>query len=72
MLDIVDGGGHGALEGGHDALFHFFGRKAVVAPDDADHGDIDIGKDIDGHSQDGGHAEDGDEERDDYKGIRAS
>ena len=72
MLDVVDGGGHGALEGGHDALFHLFGRQAVVAPDNADHGDIDIGEYIDRHGDDGGHAENGNQERDHYEGIGPS
>jgi hypothetical protein len=71
VLDVVDGGGHGPLEDGDDALFHLFGRKAGVAPyHDADHRDIDVGKDIDRHGQDGGHAQNGNQERDHDKGIR--
>jgi hypothetical protein len=72
VLDVVDGSGHGPLEDGHHALFHLFGREAVVAPDYADHRDIDIGKDIDRHGNDGGHAENGNQERDHDKGIRPS
>ncbi len=63
VLDVVDRGGHGALEVGDDALFHLFGGEAVVAPDNADYGDIDIGKDIDRHRNDSGNAKNGDEER---------
>src|ERR1022692_4981220 len=41
VLNIVDGGGHGALENRDHALFHLLGGNAVVGPDDANHGDID-------------------------------
>jgi len=72
VLDIVDGGGHGPLEDGDHAFFHLFGRQAGVGPHDAHHGDIDIGKDIDGHRDDGRDAKDGDEQRNHDKGIGAS
>ena len=51
-----------ALEEGDDALFHLFGGEAVVVPDNADYGNIDIGEDIDRHRNDGGDAKNGDEE----------
>ena len=49
VLDIVHRGGHGPLEERDHALFHLFGGEAVVVPDDADDGDIDIREDIDRH-----------------------
>ena len=61
VLDIVDGGGHGALEDGDDALFHLLGREAAVGPDDADDRNIDIGEDIHRHGDDRAAAEDGDQ-----------
>jgi hypothetical protein len=72
VLDVVDGGGHGPLEDGHHAFFHLFGREAAVAPDYADHRDIDIGKDIHRHGKDGRHAKNGDQHRNYDKGIRPS
>ena len=71
VLDVVDGGGHGPLEDGDDALFHLFGRQAVVVPDDADDRDIDVRKDIDRHRDDGGDAQNGDQQRHDDEGIGA-
>ena len=53
VLDVVDRGGHAALEGRDDTLFHLVGRDAVVGPDDADHRDIDVREDIDRHGHDG-------------------
>src|ERR1035437_1238218 len=72
VLDIVNGSGHGPLEDGDHALFHLFGGQAVVGPDDADHRDIDIGKDIDRHRDDGGDAKDGDDDGNHDKGIGPS
>jgi len=37
VLDAVDGGGGGALEGGRDAVRDLFGREARVAVDHRDH-----------------------------------
>ncbi len=71
VLDVVDGGGHGALEDGDHALFHLLGREAAVVPDDADHRDIDVRKDIHGHGDDGAAAQNGDEHRHHDEGIGA-
>ena len=57
---------------GDHALFHLFRGEAVVVPDDADHGDIDIGKDIDRHGDDGGNAKNGDQKRHHDEGIGPS
>jgi len=35
---------HGALEDQHHALFHFLWRKAGIAPHNADHRNVDVGK----------------------------
>ncbi len=71
VLDVVDGGGHGALEDGDHALFHLVGREAGIVPDDADDGDIDVRKDIHRHRNDGGDAKNGDQQRHDDEGIGA-
>ncbi len=72
VLDVVDVRSEAALETGDDALFHFFGRQSGINPQDADDRDIDIGKDIHRHSDDGRPAQDGDQDRHDDKGIRAA
>ena len=71
VLDVVHRGGHGALEDGDHALFHLLGRKTAVAPDDADYRNIDVGKYVHRHRNDGRGAQDGDEHRHDDEGIRA-
>ena len=71
VLDVVDGGGEGALADGDDASFHLGGGEAAVGPDDGDDGDIDVGEDIlrglDGRAD----AEEEDQEREDDEGIGA-
>ena len=57
VLDIADGGRHGALDHRRNALLHFGGGEAAVAPDHADHRDIDVGKDVHLHA---GNREDAD------------
>ena len=63
VLDVVDRGGHGPLEDGDDAFFHLLGRQPAVGPHHADHGDIDVGKDVHRHGDDGGAAKNGDQAR---------
>ena len=72
VLDVVHRGGHGSLKGCDHALFHLFRGEAVVVPDDADYGDVDIRKDIDRHRNDGGNAKNGDEQGHHDEGIGAS
>ncbi len=72
VLDVVDVGGEAALEVGDDALFHLLRRQAVVRPQHADDGDIDVGEDVDRHGDDGGHAQDGDQNRHHHERIRAA
>ncbi len=69
MLDVIDGGGHGAFVDGDDARGHLFGRHAGIGPDHAYDRDIDVGEDIGGHAGDGGGAEDEHEDRHHDEGI---
>ena len=52
MLDVVDRRGHGAFTDRDKALFHFLGRDACIAPDHANNRNIDVRKNIRGHSCD--------------------
>ncbi len=70
VLDVVDRGGEGALVNRDDALLHLLRRDPVVAPDDADHRDIDVGKDVYRHGPDGGAAKQRDRQGHDDKRIR--
>ncbi len=71
VLDVVDGGGEGPLEDGDHALFHLLGRQALIAPDDADHRNVDVRKDIHRHGDDGRSAKNGDQHGHHYEGVRA-
>ena len=57
VLDIVDGGGHGAFIDGDDALGHLLWRHPAVRPDHAHHGDLDDGKDVLTRGDDGDNAQ---------------
>jgi hypothetical protein len=70
VLDVVDGGGEGALADGDDAAFHLGGRQARVAPDDGDDRDIDVGEDVLGGLNGRTNAEQEDQERHDDKCVR--
>src|ERR1700722_3266904 len=72
MFNIVYVGSEGALEIRGDALFHFLRPKTRVIPEDADDGDVDIGKNIGRHGHDGGSAQDGDQHSHYEKSIRAT
>ncbi len=72
VLDIVDGDGEAALGADGDGFGHFLGRDAAIAPDDADHGDIDLREDIGGHAEDGEHAQNHDQHRHDDEGVGAA
>ena len=71
VFDVVDGGGEGALAADGDDFGHFLGRDPGVAPDDRNHRNIDIGKDIGGHADDSDAAEHHDEQRHDDEGVGA-
>ena len=51
VLDVADGGGESALVLRCDALPHLLRGEPVVVPDDADDGDVDLGKDVRRHVQ---------------------
>ena len=71
VFDVIDRGGHGALEDGVNAFFHLVGRNASVVPDHADHRDIDVRKNIHRHGDDGRSAEQRDQHRHRDKSVRA-
>src|SRR5438876_9738931 len=52
VLNVVDRGRHRALADRDEALFHFFGCDARVAPNDADHRDVDSWKNVRSHPRD--------------------
>ena len=71
VLDVVDGGRHGALVPGHDAVGHFRGGEAAVIPDRADDGDVDGRKDVGRRALDDDrrHEEDHDRQHDERVGA---
>ena len=71
-LDVVDRGRHAALEIGDDPAFHLLGGEAVVAPDDADDRDVDVGEDVGRHPHDRQRADDQDQERQHDERVRAA
>ena len=71
VLDVVDRGGEGALAADGDDFGHLLRRDAGVGPDDADHRNIDFGKDVGGHADDGQHAQDDDQHGHDDEGVGA-
>ena len=72
VLDVVDARRNGPLEDRDHAVSHFLGRKAAVVEEHAEHGDVDVRKDVDGHRDDRGSAEERDQQRHNDKRIRAS
>src|ERR1700733_3289745 len=46
MFDVVDDCGHVSLGDADNAVRHVLGNQTVVIPDDADHRNVDVGKDI--------------------------
>src|SRR5581483_10733584 len=69
VLDVVNGGGHGALVDGDDALGHLLRRQAGVGPYYGYNGNIDVRKDVFGHAENGDAAEHRHEHGHDNKGI---
>ena len=72
VFDVVHGCGHGPLGDGHNALLHLVGRHARVGLDHADHGDVDVGKDVRRHGEDRNPAQDSDQDRHHHKRVRAA
>ncbi len=63
VFDVVDAGGEAAFKRRDDALGHFVGGDAGVAPDDGDDRDVDGRKNIHRHGVDAQKPQNGDEHR---------
>ncbi len=63
VLDVVDGGRQRALERRDDAAGHLIRRQPGILPDDADHRNADVGKDIGRRPQRRQRADDQDQQR---------
>ncbi len=50
VLDVVDGSGQRSLGDANDAIAHVFRYEAVVIPDDADNGNVDVREDVGGRA----------------------
>ena len=61
VIDVVDVRRQGALVVRRDPVRHVFGREAVIRPDDADDGNIDVRKDVRRRAQDRERPEDKDQ-----------
>ncbi len=70
VLDVVDEGGEGPLEGAGDAAFDLFWTEAGVLPCNGDDRDIDVGEDIGGGPQDEHRRSNQDQDREDNERIR--
>ena len=57
MVDIVDRGGQRAFGESNDAAGHIRGGQARVLPDDADHGNVDVGENVGWGIQNGERAD---------------
>jgi len=71
VLNVVDGGGEGTFADGDDAAFHLTWWQAVVGPDDGDHGDVDVWKDVLRRNDGRPDSEEEQEDRHDDEGIWA-
>ena len=69
VLDVVDLRGQGALVVVDDAAGHVVGRQAVVGPDDADHRNVDVGKNVGRRAERRQPAEDHDQEGHHHEGV---
>ena len=71
VLDVIDRNGHAAFGVGDDAVGHVAGREAGKVPHHADHGNIDVGENVNRRAQNSqGHQQNNDQ-RHDHKRIRA-
>ena len=69
MLDIVDGRRQSSLVLGDDAAGHLIRRQAGVLPDDADHRNADLRKDIDRRAHRSQRPDDQEEQRKHDEGV---
>ena len=70
MLDVVDGRGQGALRLRGDAPRHVDRLQAGILPDDGDHRDADVGKNVDRRAQRRQRTDDEDHQRQDDERVR--
>ncbi len=52
VVDVIDGGGQVALCDGDDPVGHVLWFEAVIVPDNADHRDVDVRKNVRGSPND--------------------
>ena len=71
MLDVADLGGQGAFIIVDDAARHVVRQQPVIGPDDADHRNIDVRKDIGRREQRRAYAEKRDQQRENDESVRA-
>ena len=69
MLDIVDGSGQRSLRDADDAVAHVLRYEAVVAPDDADNGNVDVRENVGWRAKDRKPAHNHDQYRHHHKRI---
>ena len=70
VLDVADLRGQVAFVEVDDAAGHVVGQQPVIGPDDADHRNIDVGKDVGRRAQRRQRAENRNEKGEDDEGIR--
>ena len=70
MLDVIHGGGQCSLRDINDPVIHVLRDEAVVIPDNADHWNVDIRKNIGWGTKDRKHPHDQDEDGHDHERIR--
>ena len=72
MLDVVDRNRESAFGVAHDPIRHLIRRHAVEVPHHADHGNVDLGKNVDRRAQDGNGRKNDDEQCHHHKRIRTA
>ena len=72
VFDVAHVRGQGPLIGGNDPMRNVFRRHAVIGPDDTEHGNVDVGKNIDGCAQYHQRPDDQQQQGQHDKGIRAA
>jgi len=69
VLNVVNRGRHRAFADRDEALFHFLGCDARIAPNHADDRDVDSGKNVRGHPRDRYHADEHDQDGHDSEAV---
>ena len=69
VLDVVDRRGQVSFVTGHDPVGHVLRRKPRIVPKHADNGNVDVGENIRGCSEDGSHPNNQNQQRDNNKSI---